>query len=283
MAHRGTVVGWDGSAGADAALEWAAAREDPCAGALHVVRALGHDESGEPADRVAAAQHALRDAVHAVLVRHPRLAVSAELVLGDPLTELARIAGDTAVLALGASAIGRTRRPEDRRLPIAAAARHRGVTAIVPAGVAGNRSGVVAVVVGRDHSRPTIDFAARSAADTGESLTLVRLHDPHDAEVRTRPVDLAPAVQRLRAELPELEVRIDPHWVGSPMSLLARSDRAALLVLEGYRSSVAPPRYSLERWLAGQARAPFVVVAEGLVDPEADAAQREGRRFVLAG
>jgi hypothetical protein len=111
----------------------------------------------------------------------------------------------------------------------------------------------------------------------------VRLRDPHDADLRSRPVDLGTAIHRLHAQLPELEVRIDPHWVSSPMSLLARSDRAALLVLEGYRSSVAPPRYSLERWLAGQARAPFVVVTEGLVDPEADAAQREGRRFVLAG
>ncbi|MBW4041508.1 MAG: universal stress protein [Acidobacteria bacterium] len=283
MTHGGTVVGWDGSAGADAALEWAAQREEPCAGALHIVRALRRDEPGEPSDRVAAAQRSLHDAVRDVVRRHPRIAVTAELVLGDPLAELARIAGDTAVLVLGASAIGRSRRPDDRRLPIAAVARHRGITAIVPAAPPGDRSGVIAVVVGRDHSRFTIDFAARSAADSGEPLTLVRLHDPHDAEVRTRPVDLDPAVQRLHAELPELEVRVDPHWVGSPMSLLARSDRAALLVLEGYRSSVAPPRYSLERWLAGQARAPFVVVAEGLVDPEADAAQREGRRFVLAG
>jgi hypothetical protein len=250
---------------------------------VHIVRALLHDGPGEPSDRVAAAQHALRDAVQTVLRRHPRLAVSAELVLGDPLAELSRIAGDTAVLVLGASAIGRARHPDDRGLPVAAVARPRGVTAIVPAGATGKRAGVVAVVAGHEHSAPTIGFAARSAADFGEPLTLVRLHDPHDSDVRSRPVDLGPAVQRLHAELPGLEVHVDPHWVSSPMSLLARSDRATLLVLEGYRRSVAPPRYSLERWLAGQARAPFVVVAVGLNDPEADSALHSDRGFVLAG
>jgi hypothetical protein len=52
--------------------------------------------------------------------------------------------------------------------------------------------------------------------------------------------------------------------VSSPYGLLSRSDDAGLLVLEGCRPSAAPPRYSFERWLAGQARAPFVVVAEAL-------------------
>jgi hypothetical protein len=283
MDHGGAVVGWDGSPGADAALDWAAEREDPARGSVHVVRGLRRDEPGEPADRVAVATHALRDAVRELGQRHPDLAVSAEMVLGDPLTELARIAGDTSMLVLGASSLGRARHPEDRRLPIAAVARHRGVTAIVPDATRAGLSGVVAVVAGRDHSRSTIEFAARSAAVSGEPLTLIRLHEPHDADVGNRPVDLDPTVQRLRLELPDLDVRVDPRWISSPMSLLARSDRAALLVLEGYRSSVAPPRYSLERWLAGHARAPFVVVASALDVADPDADQGSGVRFELAG
>ncbi|GAA2753943.1 hypothetical protein [Amnibacterium kyonggiense] len=260
MGRIGTVAGWDGSAAADGALAWAAEHESRAGGALHLLRVLGLEGGAEPVERVAAAREALSAATTAVQDRHPGLEVVPELSVGDPIRELARAAGGDRLLVLGASAVGRARRSGSRRIPIALAARQEGTTAVVPIGLR-PPGGVVAVVSAREHSRPTIDFAVAAAAERGEPLTILRLHDPHDLELDPPGALLAAEVDRIRDRAPSVDVRVARGWVSTPYGLLSRSDAASLLVLEGARPSAAPPRYSFERLLAGQARAPFVVVA----------------------
>jgi hypothetical protein len=280
MSRTGTVVGWDGSEPAGEALEWAADREERRGGELRIVRVLNREGPGDPAERVAAARVSLEHVVHGLELRHADLDIAVELVLGDPVVELDRAAGRDHLLVLGASTVGRARRPDARRIPVLLAARPAGTTAVVPAAAPGSRSGVLAVVCGRERSRAAIDFAVDAALERGEPLTIVRLHDPHDLEVDV-PIRVEEEVLRLRTQLPDLDVRLARSWVSSPYGLLSRSDAASLLVLEGCRPSAAPPRYSFERWLAGQARAPFVVVAEALT-AAAQQADAAGTKLALA-
>lgn len=262
-----TVVGWDGSAPAAQALRWAADRAQRGGGTLHVVRVLtvpGHGAGTE----VSAARAELQDLVHALGQTHPDLLVTAELAVGDPVRELTRIADRTGLLVIGASRTDRTRHPHARRVPVAVAGRPEGVTAVVPADAPADGHGVVAVVRGRPGSAGTLAVAAKAALELGEPLTLLRIRDPFEPVDDARPVTLEPELEALKHAFPDLPVHIDPRWVRSPIGLLSHSDHASLLVLEGHRPTSAPPRYSLERWLAGQARAPFVVVAEPLVIEE---------------
>lgn len=272
MARIGTIVGWDGSPEADEALAWAADREDHAGGALHVLRVLDLARSTTPVEQVAAARSSLAEMAKALAVRNPGLETLPELAVGDVVAELDRAAGHDRLLVLGASRAGRVRRPEARRIPIALAGRAEGVTAVVPRGPTPGGTGVLAVVSGRAHSRPTVDFAAETAAALGERLVIQRLHDPHDLEVGEPALVVESEIERVREHHPELDVSLASGWVSSPYGLLSRSDAVALLVLEGSRPSAAPPRYSFERWLAGQARAPFVVVAESMRPPAATSA-----------
>jgi hypothetical protein len=213
---------------------------------------------------VAAARAALAGALAAAAERCPELATAARLVVGDPVAELGRIAGRDRMLVLGASRIGRVRRADARRIPVALAARAGGTTAVIPSSAPGGTGGVVGVVSGRARSRAAVGFAVDAAVRRHEPLTFVRLHDPYDLELDAEPVRFEDEVERLRAHRPSLEVQLAPGWLSNPYGLLSRSDGASLLVLEGRRPSAAPPRRSFERWLAGRAREPFVVVADAL-------------------
>jgi nucleotide-binding universal stress UspA family protein len=272
-----TVVGWDGSEPADQALRWAADHEQWGGRTVHVVCVLTDPAHRSAAD-VSTARAALQGLVASLAETHPDLAVTAELAVGDPVHELARIADRTGLLVIGASRIDRIRRPRARRVPVAVVGRQEGVTAVIPFDAPPGRHGVVAVVRGRPGSAGTVAVAANAAVHLGEPLTLLRIRDPYEPADGSEPVTLERELRSLNHAFPDLPVQIDPGWVRGPIGLLSHSDRASLLVLEGHRPTSAPPRYSLERWLAGQARAPIVVVAEPLVQgQEARAAADRGR------
>lgn len=258
------VVGWDGSGPADQALRWAADHEQRHGGRVHIVRVLQTGTRADAGD-VAAGRAALQDAVASLTQTHPDLPVTAELAVGDPIRELPRIADRTALLVLGASTSGRARHPAARRIPMGVIARNEGITAVVPADPPAQRRGVVAVVRGRRGSGAAVMFAARTAVALGEPLVLLRVRDPYEPAENAEPVTLAPELRALARAFPDLPARVDPRWIRSPIGLLSHSDHASLLVLEGHRPTSAPPWFSLERFLAGQARAPFVVVAEPIL------------------
>jgi nucleotide-binding universal stress UspA family protein len=259
-----TIVGWDGSEPADQALRWAAEREWREGWPLHIVRVLDVRTCDAAAD-VATARRELQHAMSSLADANPDVAVTAELAAGDPVVELARIADRSALLVVGASRVDRIRNPNARRVPTALMSRTEGLTAVVPAHAPEDRHGVVAVVRGRSASAGTLAVAAAAAATLGEPMTLLRIRDPYEPADGGALPTLEPERRALERDFPEVVVHFDPHWIRGPISLLSYSDEASLLVLEGHRPSSAPPRFSLERWLAGRARAPFVVVAEPLV------------------
>jgi hypothetical protein len=247
---------------------------------VHIVRVLDPAGTAAAAQAVVTARSALQVAANRLAGAHPELAVTAEIAVGLPAAELARIADRDALLVIGASRKGRMRSPDARRVPVAIAGRGVGVTAVVPADGPDGRAGVVAVVRGRSASRGALAFAARAARALEQPLTLVRIRDPFEP-VDGEPVTLEPELRSLARDYPELAVRLDPRWVRSPISLLTHSDHALLLVLEAGRPTSAPPRFSLERWLAGEARAPFVAVAETAVQEEERAAARRDRLTLI--
>ena len=264
MRRMRTIVGWDGSEPADQALRWAAERERREGWSVHIVRVLDVLTSDAAAE-VATARLELEQAVWSLAEANPDVVVTAELAAGDPAVELARIADRSALLVVGASRVERTRRPTARRVPTALVGRSEGLTAVVPAHASDGRHGVVAVVRGRPGSAGTLTVAATAASTLGEPMTLLRIRDPFESPDDVGIPTLEPELRTLGRDFPGLDVRFDPHWIRGPIGLLSHSDRATLLVLEGHRPTSAPPRFSLERWLAGRARAPFVVVAEPLV------------------
>ena len=278
MSSIGTVVGWDGSTAADGALEWAAHHAERTGGGLRVVRVLPPGTSADPAAQVAGIRASLEAVVAMLAGRWPSMAVAAELRAGDAAAELSRAAGHDDLLVVGASHGVRIRQARAREVPVALAARAIGITAIVPEGSPAGRAGVLGVVCGHEHSRATAEFALAAAVALEEPLTLVRLHDPYDLDVATAPIRLDLELDRLRDRAPGVDIRLAPGFISSPYGLLARSDAVSLLVLEGARPSAAPPRYSFERWLAAQARAPFAVVTERLRS-DTDVTDR---RFALA-
>ncbi|MCU1472703.1 universal stress protein [Amnibacterium sp.] len=256
------VVGWDASSPAEQALRWAANADERIGRPVHLVTVLTPGGTDRPEEAVAAARDALQAALNGLMQTHPDLTVTAEVAVGDPAEELPRVAGRDSLLVIGASKAAGRRQTGARRVPVAIAGRGDGVTAIVPAEPLGGRRGIFAVVRGRERTRGALTFAAQAARILNEPLTLLRIRDPYEPVDGLEPVTLRSELGTLTHEFPDLTVNVDPHWVRSPACLLTHSDHAALLVLEGHRPSCAPPRFSPERWLAAQAQAPFVVVAE---------------------
>lgn len=260
-----SVVGWDGSASANEALDWAADREARRAGAVHLVLVLAVEGQEDAASRVTAARRSLQEATSALAGRLPALEVSAEIVIGDAAGHLARIAGRDSLLVVGAARDGADPAEGTGRVAVGVVDRPDGATAVVPARPTAGGTGVLAVVRGGRRSGGALSLAAQEAADLGEPLTVVRMRDPYTPAPDDAPGALDVGLAAVAHDFPALAVSVDRGWVRSAVSLLTRSERAALLVLEGHGPTAAPQRTTLERWLAGLARIPFVVVAEPVV------------------
>lgn len=170
-----TIVAWDGSAPAGAALDWAVRLF--AGGEFVIVRVL--DESIGITDffvadsAAEAAQNALEGAAERLRAAHPDIAVETEFVRGDPIGELRRLSGAGRLIVVG------THRREGSKLRFEwsvgarLAASARGPVAIIPEDYGAARAGVVVGVDGSAASDAAVSFAARHAHRTRQPLRVM--------------------------------------------------------------------------------------------------------------
>jgi nucleotide-binding universal stress UspA family protein len=170
-----TVVGWDGTAAAQAALDWAIERG--VGEELLLVRVTGTriaaSEFFAADSPAAAARVGLMEDAERVRDAHPSVRVDSELVQGDPAEELGRYSASNTLVVVGtptSTAPGfRYAWSVGSRL----AASARGPIAIIPAETARDRHGIVVGIDGSPSSYGAIAFAAEEATRTGEALRVI--------------------------------------------------------------------------------------------------------------
>jgi nucleotide-binding universal stress UspA family protein len=170
------VVGWNGSAAAQAALEWAVGRHARMGGDILLVRALpGGSTSGERLEEEDAADRArreLEDAADLVRRGRPVGTVAAEAEFGEPADVLLPFAAPDTVVVVGATRQSGKRR-QGWSVGARLAARAGGPVVIVPEGSAPGRSGVVVGVDGSVLAQQALLFAAAEARSGGDELHVV--------------------------------------------------------------------------------------------------------------
>jgi nucleotide-binding universal stress UspA family protein len=167
-----TIVGWDGSTGAQRALDWAMTRLNKST--LVLVRVADSAVETFAANSPAAsARIALMDEAERIRKAHPEVDVSSEFVSGNPVDELARLSNPETLVVVGTDRQrgGRIRYGWSVGAKLAASA--HGPVAIVPVSHDGQRRGIVVGTDGSPASDAAVEFAAVDAGRTGQPLHIV--------------------------------------------------------------------------------------------------------------
>jgi nucleotide-binding universal stress UspA family protein len=154
-----TIVGWDGSTGAQRALDWAMTRLNKST--LVLVRVADSAVETFAANSPAAsARIALMDEAERIRKAHPEVDVSSEFVSGNPVDELARLSNEKTLVVVGTDRQrgGRIRYGWSVGAKLAATA--HGPVAIVPASHDVQRRGIVVGIDGSPASDAAVEFAA---------------------------------------------------------------------------------------------------------------------------
>lgn len=167
-----TVVAWDGSEPARAALNWSLARAED--GDLTLVRVL--DRTVSSADyftdesTTVRAREVLKDDADRVSAKYPMLTVHADLRSGDPIAELRTLSATDTLVVVGTH----RRRGSPLRYEWSMGARLAGSAdgpiAIIPESDNKHHSDIVVGVDGSAASNAAVDFAAAEADRTGQEL-----------------------------------------------------------------------------------------------------------------
>ncbi|MFJ9455462.1 universal stress protein [Kitasatospora sp. NPDC101447] len=265
MSH-GVVVGIDGSTESAAAAEWAAREARRNGRALRMVLVAGGEVDALDRDlggdsTLPGPVAAIRDRIAAEL---PGLAVSCEIVPGNPAYALTATARRAPVLVLGSRGKGGFADLLIGSVSLRAAARADCPVVLVRAGSDGGAEadGPAAtpgpVVVGVEGDRPcdpVLAFAFRHAADTGAALRVMESRDTFRGPSATEaPVDrwhigqslaaaerarLQDTLERWQDEFPDVRTEAEVcAWSASRM--LVEASRTASLVVLGRRSPRHP-------------------------------------------
>lgn len=247
-----TVVAWDSSPSAEAALEWAIERERGRNGTIAIVRVLGEidtDADFSATEREVAGE---REGLDAAALRAQRAApdclVTATTIRGKPYDELLRFVRPDWVVAVGTQQRTAARFRYGGSMGARLAAVAQGPVAIIPEHVTANRSGIVVGVNGSSTSRAAVLVAAAEADERGEPLVLVHawrgpsllpgqpMRDPvilRLLEDESRHI-LAEAGENVRQNFPRVKAeRRSLH--GSPHEVLQRSAKTAVALVLGSR------------------------------------------------
>ncbi|MET0932952.1 MAG: universal stress protein [Mycetocola sp.] len=175
-----TVVGWDGSAPAHRALEWALTRAEARGESVLIARVVpetgastGHTVREYAIDT---AESALEQEFRSARSRHPRLTIDSRLLFGDPVEELRSLSDEDTLIVVG------THSPRDAdvsapwSIGARLAATSYGPVAVIPdnpLSLDSARTGIVAGVDGSAASLVAAQYAASEAVRRGERLTTV--------------------------------------------------------------------------------------------------------------
>lgn len=275
-----TVVGWDGSSLADAAVEWAAARASRRTHRLLIVRTVDDTAlyTDETATRwaVALAQFALAERAARLRVARQGLRVSTDVVRGEPSTVLGGLGGPDTLVVVGTESGHADEYWYGSRVGARLAAVVDGAVAVIPIGDARPRSGVLVGVDGTVESAFLCVFAAELAQSRGEALEAVFVAPAPSALAGTpdavssawfsRILDRA-LIQAAR-EHPALAINRHIES-GRPEAVLLHHARDAALVVVGTRRPGMIRRLflgSVSQALVNNAKCPTIVVSEEAIE-----------------
>jgi nucleotide-binding universal stress UspA family protein len=273
-----TVVGWDGSEPAAAALRWAIA-ESP-GRTVKLVQVARHDVSdaetfaaGSPAATV---RVALIDEAERIRAAHPGLDLATELVTGDPVDELALRSNPETLIVVGT----RRRHGGSAKYGWSVAARLAGAApgpvAIVPATDETKREGIVVGVDGSEASDVALHYAAAEAVRLTRPLLAIRAWEPPPVWADTSVPDpsylrslqemyshvLDDALEQIVEQHPDLNLTRSVVRAPAHAALLEAS-RAATMLVVGSRGLRGFKRFligSVSHSIIINAQSPVVVV-----------------------
>lgn len=259
--QRAVVVGFDGSSGSEAALDWAAQtarRQGRPLTVLHVsdLAAIPVGTGYVPdiqSDTLAEAATATLDqGVDRAAAVLDRSRITGTSVIGSPAAELVAASEGAALVVTGSRGRGRLASGLLGSVSYAVTAHAKCPAVVVRGRDAAYPDGTHEVVVGVDdseHSERALDVAADIAQATGASLHIVRvepLHAPDSwASVETRhagsdhthaqraeaEATLERAEKQARAAYPELPIETEVLYGDAGHALAPLGDRAGLLVV----------------------------------------------------
>jgi nucleotide-binding universal stress UspA family protein len=251
-----TLVAWDDTASATAALDWALDREARRGGAVTLVHVIDESDRHHVRD-LERATEAVDAAARRARSAQPECRVSTAIRLGDPLDELLRFTDPGTVLAVGTHPrSGRLRLGWSIGARVAASA--AGPVAIIPARPAEEHSGVVTGYDGTPEAVAALDLAADEADLRRQHLYVVHAwmepvllegqpaYHPQLIELLEEESQqiLAGAVERLARSAPSLAV--EAHSVhASPATALLRAGESASVLVVGNRGLVGIRRILL--------------------------------------
>lgn len=286
-----TVVGWDGSSPADAAVGWAAERVSRRTDALTIVRAV--DDTGlytdETATRwaVSLARFALAELAARLRAARPGLTVTTDVVRGEPSTVLSGLTGPDSLIVVGTESGQVDNHWYGSRVGARLAAVVHGAVAIIPIGDAGPRSGVLVGVDGSAESASLCRFAAELAQSAGEAMDVVFVAPPASALAGTPAAASAAWYGRVleRALVPATldhpALPINRHVEsGRPEAVLLRHAQTAAVVVVGTRRPGVIRRLflgSVSQALVNNAKCPTIVVSEEADEHRQSGATATGR------
>ncbi|MCU1542903.1 MAG: hypothetical protein JWM50_768 [Microbacteriaceae bacterium] len=274
-----TLVAWDDTPAAAAALDWALAREAVRGGTVTLVHVV--DESvGRTVDDAVRVVDAMDAAAEHARITMPGCSVSTVVRHGDPLAELLSFSDERVVLAVGTHA--RTGRWFRRGWSIGArlAASASGPVAIIPPDMPARHTGVVVGYDGSPEAVVALEFAGHEAELRREHVHVVHawmepvllegqpaMH-PEIVEMLQDESEqlLAGAVDHLADRVPAVAVEAHSVHASAAAALLRAGETAGVLVV-GSRGLVGIRRIllgSVSHEIVVAVDCPTVVVGHGV-------------------
>lgn len=261
------VAGTDGSPSAERAVEWAAAEAALRDRPLHIVYAAQPAYCPEAADLLADAGERILTAAAGLAAKAvPDLQVTTELVFGPPAYALRERSGDAWEVVVGHRGLGGFAGLLLGSTGLKVAGHTACPAVVVRGGTGADRDEVVAGVDLREENG-VLAYAFEAAAARGVWLRVVHAWQVHAQPAETvrqaltaAQEHLAAAVEPWRSRYPGVRV-VEETPPGHPVEeLVARSGRAALLVVGSHRHGAGPQINSVAHGVIHHADSPVAVV-----------------------
>ena len=273
-----TIVGWDGSAPAQAAVDWAVLRVAGRSDALLIVSVV--DDTFLDADEVetrwavAVSTFALAEVAARLRAAHRELHVDTAVAVGEPAEILNEYAGADSLIVVGSEHSHTDDYWYSSRLGARLAATASGAVAVIPVADLRGRSGVVVGIGGANEPLAVILFAAELAHVRGEDVRLVYARPDHGGGSDAASSDSDEAVLD-RAQIaiarafPTLAVHRRIEHTTPAAALLLGARDASLIVVGARRPGVARRLFlgSVSHTLVNNAPCPTIVVARKMKAP----------------
>lgn len=268
-----TVVGWDGSAPAQAAVDWAVHRVEGRSNSLLIVRVVDDTflDSDEVDTRwaVAVSTFALAEVAARLRTGHPEMDVNTAVAVGEPAEILNGYADSDSLIVVGSEHGHTDEYWYSSRLGTRLAATASGAVAVIPVADGRRRSGVIVGIGGANEPLALALFAAEMAHLQGEGLHLVYARPDHRDGSDTASSDSDEAVLdraqiAISGAFPSLTVHRQIEHTTPAAALLLGARDTSLIVVGARRPGVARRLFlgSVSHTLVNNAPCPTIVVAK---------------------